>query len=94
MSTITIPGFTAERCLYHRTMRFDVASASPSRATAGTVQVARSMGNPIECRPFLNAFLAAHQRGDELWADFWAGAWDAVAKRTDRRPKPAVRHAR
>jgi hypothetical protein len=76
MSTIWMPGFTAENCVRQTRTHHCMATTFDSKSGSAKVQPARKRGNPAFCRPFLNAFLDAHARGDDAWANFWWSAFD------------------
>ena len=77
MSTINMPGFTAEKSVHPTWAHYGMATAFNSKLASATVRPARIRGNPLYCRPLLNLFLDAHARGDDGWADFWWSAYDA-----------------
>ena len=74
MKTMNMPGFTAENSI-HKTMgRYSVATAFDSQNTVPNVQPA---AYPYHCRRFLVAWAWADAGGDDLWAEFWGGAYEA-----------------
>ena len=76
MSTINMPGFTAENGVYQTRTHQCMAATFDSKFASVKVQPARRRGNPLYCRPLLNAFLDANARGDDAMAAFWWSAFD------------------
>src|SRR6516225_6303136 len=91
MSTINMPGFTAENSVYQTRTHHCMATAFDSKFASAKVQAARKRGNPLYCRPFLNLFLDAYRGGDELWAAFWWGGLMKSVQPNDQSADPVVR---
>ena len=71
MSTMNIPGFTAENSIYETKGRYRIAVAFDSQNASATVQPA----DTYECHMMLHKALSAIDAGDIEWAYFWRGAY-------------------
>ena len=72
MSTMNMPGFTAENSIYETKGCYRMAAAFDSQNASASVQPAFPRQY---CRAFLHAAFDAADRGDAAWSEYFYGAF-------------------